>query len=103
MLLSNLKTPNQGILLIELGPTSHYAENFISFLYNTDYHLAVINPIQTATLRKLNTHKTKIYKIDTILIIKPMILSNHRIFHQADINQIRPKGLCCFREKTKKV
>ena len=102
LLVSKLKDFDQENLLIGLESTSHYGENLIFHLYNIGYHIAVINPIQTATLRNSNIRKTKTDKVDTILIIKSMILNNHRIFSQADIDSIRLKSLCRFREKTKK-
>lgn len=102
LLVSKLKTFEQDNLLIGLESTSHYGENLICYLYNMGYHIVVINPIQTATLRKSNIRKTKTDKVDTILIIKSMILNNHRIFTKADIDSIRLKSLCRFREKTKK-
>lgn len=102
LLVSKLKDFEQENLLIGLESTSHYGENLIFYLYNIGYHIAVINPIQTATLRKSNIRKTKTDKVDTILIIKSMILNNHRIFSQADIDSIRLKSFCRFREKAKK-
>jgi len=102
LLVFKLKTFSQENFLIGLESTSHYGENLICYLYNMGYHIAVINPIQTATLRKSNIRKTKTDKVDTILIIKSMILNNHRIFTQDDIDSIRLKSLCRFREKTKK-
>jgi len=102
LLASKLNPLDKEDLLIGLESTSHYGENLICYLYNMGYHIAVINPIQTATLRKSNIRKTKTDKVDTFLIIKSMILNNHRIFTQADIDSIRLKSLCRFREKTKK-
>lgn len=102
LLVSKFKTLNQANLLIGLESTSNYGETLICYLYNMGYSIALINPIQTSTLRKSNIRKTKTDKVDTILIIKSMVLNNYRIFTQSDIDSIRLKSLCRFREKTKK-
>ena len=100
--LSKLKNFDKDNLLIGLESTAHYGENLICYLYNLGYKVAVINPIQTATLRKSNIRKTKTDRVDTILIIKSMILNNPRIFTKFDIDSFQLKSLCRFREKTKK-
>lgn len=102
LLLSKLKAFDKENLLIGLESTAHYGENLIYYLYDMGYRIAVINPIQTATLRKTNIRKTKTDKVDTLLIIKSMIVNGYRIFTKTDIDSIRLKGLCRFREKTKK-
>lgn len=102
LLLSKLKTFDKENLLIGLESTAHYCENLICHLYDQGYRIAVINPIQTATLRKANIRKTKTDKVDTLLIIKSMIVNSPRIFTKTDIVSIRLKSLCRFREKTKK-
>lgn len=102
LLLSKLKAFDRKNLLIGLESTSHYGENLICHLYNLSYHIAVINPIQTSTLRKSNIRKTKTDKVDTFLIIKSLIINSYRIFTKTDIDSIRLKSLCRFREKTKK-
>lgn len=100
--LSKLKNLEDHNILIGLESTSHYGENLISYLYDREFDIALINPIQTASLRKSNIRKTKTDKVDTFLIIKSMILNNHRLFTQNDIDSLRLKSLCRFREKTKK-
>ncbi len=102
LLLSKFKTFDKENILIGLESTAHYGENLICYLYDLGYRITVINPIQTATLRKTNIRKTKTDKVDTLLIIKSMIVNNHRIFTKADIDAIRLKSLCRFREKIKK-
>lgn len=102
LLISKLKAFDKENILIGLESTSHYGENLIYYLHDLGYLITVINPIQTATLRKTNIRKTKTDKVDTILIIKSMILNNHRIFTKTDVDSIRLKSLCRFREKNKK-
>jgi transposase len=102
LLLSKLKSFDKENLLIGLESTAHYGENLICYLYDLGYSIAVINPIQTATLRKTNIRKTKTDKVDTLLIIKSMIVSSYRLFTKLDIDSLRLKSLCRFREKIKK-
>lgn len=102
LFLSKLKTFDKENLLVGLESTAHYGENLICYLFDLGYRIAVINPIQTATLRKTNIRKTKTDKVDALLIIKSMIVNNHRLFTKTDIDSLRLKSLCRFREKTKK-
>ena len=102
LFLSNLKPFDKTNLLIGLESTAHYGENLISYLFEQGYNIAVINPIQTATLRKTNIRKTKTDKVDCLLIIKSLIVNNHRLFTKKDADSIRLKSLCRFREKLKK-
>ena len=59
LLLSKLSSFDKSNLLIGLESTSHYGENLVCFLYDLGFTIAVINPIQTATLRKTGIRKTK--------------------------------------------
>lgn len=52
LLLKKLSEFDRSKLLIGLESTGIYSENLICFLYESGFRLAVINPIQTATLRK---------------------------------------------------
>lgn len=86
-------------LLIGLESTAHYAENLICFLFNRGFQICLINPIQTAALRKTNIRKTKTDSVDTLLIIKSLIMNKYRIFSQQDLNSMQLKNLCRFRQK----
>lgn len=102
LFLSKLKSFDKADLLIGLESTAHYGENLIYYLFDSGYNIVVINPIQTASLRKTNIRKTKTDKIDTLLIIKSMIVNKHRLFTKIDFDSLRLKTLCRFREKIKK-
>ena len=52
LFLSKLKTFEKKNILIGLESTAHYGENLVCHLFDLGYRIAVINPIQTATLRK---------------------------------------------------
>lgn len=102
LFLSRLKPFEKKNILIGLESTAHYGENLVCHLFDLGYRIAVINPIQTATLRKTNIRKTKTDRVDTLLIIKSMIVNNHRLYTKIDIDSLRLKSLCRFREKIKK-
>ena len=102
LFLSKLKSFDKNDLLIGLESTAHYGENLICYLYDLGCHIAVINPIQTASLRKTNIRKTKTDKVDTFIIIKSLIVNDYRLFTKRDIDSLRLKSLCRFRDKTKK-
>lgn len=97
-LISHISSLDKKHLVIGLESTAHYAENLIEFLFDLDFNVAVINPIQTATLRKSNIRKTKNDKVDTFLIIKSLIVNNYRLITKRDVNIIKLKGLCSSRQ-----
>ena len=89
-------------LIIGLESTGIYSENLICFLFDSGYKLAVINPIQTATLRKTNIRKTKTDKVDTLLIIKSLMVNSYRLYTEQDTQSLKLKSLCRFRQSLKK-
>lgn len=49
-------------ILIGLESTAHYGENIISYLFNLDYKIGIINPIQTSNscyYKRHQQHKTQ--------------------------------------------
>ncbi len=64
-ILSKLSTFEKESLVIGMESTAHYGENLICFLFTRGFRICVINPIQTATLRKTNIRKTKTDSVDT--------------------------------------
>lgn len=101
-LLSSFETFPKSDLLIGMESTAHYAENLTSFLFTRDYNVCIINPIQTASLRKSNIRKTKTDSVDTYLIIKALSLHQYRLFTERDYNSLQLKNLCRFRQKLMK-
>ncbi len=91
--ISKLSCFDKQKMLIGLESTAHYGENIISYLFNLDYKIGVINPIQTSNLRKSNIRKTKNDKVDTFIIIKSLTLNNYNLVTTRDINNIKLKGL----------
>lgn len=101
-LLLKLSSFNQGELLIGMESTAHYGENLICFLFLRGFHICIINPIQIAALRKTNIRKTKNDRVDTYLIIKALIMNHYRLFTQRDMESLKLKNLCRFRQKLMK-
>ena len=93
-LTSKLDSLPKEKILIGLESTAHYGENLISYLFSLGFHIGVINPIQTASLRKSNIRKTKNDKVDTFIIIKALTLNNYSLISSRDINILKLKGLC---------
>ena len=83
--------------LIGLESTGHYAENLIYFLYERNYNIALINPIQTDSLRDSNIRKTKTDKLDTKLIVECLMLKKYSLVNFQDINVIKLRRLSRFR------
>lgn len=83
--------------IIGLESTGHYAENLIQFLYERNYSIAVINPIQTDSLRDSNIRKTKTDKIDTMLIVQCLMLKKYSLVSSKNIDMIKLRRLSRFR------
>ena len=102
LLKSKLDTLDKSNLLIGLESTAHYAENVIFFLHGCGFDLAVINPVQTAAMRKTGIRKTKTDKVDSLLICKTLMVSSFRRYTENDIKTLKLKSLCRFRQNLKK-
>lgn len=92
--ISKLESFDKTKILIGLESTAHYGENIISYLFNLNFKIGLINPIQTANLRRSNIRKTKNDKVDTKIIIKALSLGNYSLITSRDINNLKLKGLC---------
>ena len=99
-LLSKLNSFELDDIIIGLESTAHYGNNLVSFLVTKGLHVCVINPIQTATLRKNNIRKTKTDKVDTLVIAKSVALMDHpRFVTLYNIALMQLKNLGRFRMK----
>lgn len=101
-LISKIASFPQDQIVIGLESTGIYSENLICFLFDSGFKLAVINPIQTAALRKTNIRKTKTDKLDTLLIIKSLMVNSYRLYTVQDAQSLKLKSLCRFRQNLKK-
>lgn len=100
MLLSKLNPFEKDSIIVGLESTAHYGNNLVSFLVSKGFHVCVINPIQTASLRKNNIRKTKTDKVDTLVIAKAVALMDHpRFVTLYDIAFMQLKNLGRFRMK----
>ena len=98
MLLSKLSSFEKDSIIIGLESTAHYGNNLVYFLVTKGFNVCVINPIQTATLRKNNIRKTKTDKVDALLIAKAVILmDNPRFVTLYDVALMQLKNLGRFR------
>ncbi len=99
---SKLDSLDKNNVLVGLESTAHYAENVIFFLHSLDFNLAVINPVQTAAMRKTDIRKTKTDKVDSLLICKTLMVNSFRRYTENDIKTMKLKSLCRFRQNLKK-
>lgn len=102
LLRSKLDTLDKSNLLIGLESTAHYAETVMFFLHSCGFELAVINPVQTAAMRKTGIRKTKTDKVDSLLICKTLMVNSFRHYTENDIKTLKLKSLCRFRQNLKK-
>lgn len=98
-LLSGVQSIQNDELIIGLESTAHYGNNLVVFLFNRGFNIAVINPIQTSVMRKNNIRKTKTDKIDALLVAKTLMISKFRLVSKQDIELLKLKDLCRFRQK----
>ena len=73
-LLSKLNSFDKNSVIIGLESTAHYGNNLLAFLVPKGFHVCLINPIQTSTMRKNNIRKTKTDKVDTFIICKTLMM-----------------------------
>lgn len=99
LLLSRLEPFEKDSLLLGLESTAHYGENLVEFLVSNGFRVCMINPIQTATMRKNRIRKTKTDKVDTIVIAQTLMTSPHRILTSQSIHLMHLKNLGRFRMK----
>lgn len=103
LLSSHLDSLPDDSFIIGLESTAHYGDNLVRYLVNEGHKVCVINPIQTATLRKNNIRKTKTDKVDTYIIAKALMMQqSHRFITSCDINMMDLKALGRFRQKSLK-
>ena len=80
-------------LLIGLESTAQYSENLIYFLCGNGYHVAMLDPLQTAAIRESTIRKTKTDKADAFLIAKFLIIDGYTELQQTNVQLLKLKGL----------
>ena len=74
LLFSKINSFDNDSLIIGLESTAHYGNNLLAFLVSKGFHVCLINPIQTSTIRKNNIRKTKTDKVYTFIICKTLMM-----------------------------
>jgi len=100
-LYSKIKHFNKENVLIGLESTAHYGNNLIFYFHEKQFKLGVINPIQTATLRKTRIRKVKNDKVDSMLICEALSLGYYNLLSDYDIKLLEIKSLCRFHKELK--
>lgn len=101
-LLAVLYKYDKSSLIIGLESTAHYSNNLVEFLVNRQFQVAVINPIQTSSIRKNRIRKTKTDKVDATIIAQPLMMQPYRLASKYDIDLMHLKNLGRFRQKLMK-
>ena len=99
--LSSLAPLDQDSIIIGLESTAHYGNNLVHFLISRGFHVCVLNPIQTSSLRKNSIRKTKTDKVNTFVIAKTLMMQDPlRFISMEDLNYVELKEFCRFRRKS---
>lgn len=101
LLYSKIKDFDKDKVLIGLESTAHYGNNLIFYFHKKQFKLGIINPIQTATLRKTRIRKVKNDKVDSMLICEALSLGYYNLLSNYDIELLGIKSLCRFRKELK--
>lgn len=101
LLYSKIKDFDKEKILIGLESTAHYGNNLIFYFHEKQFKLGIINPIQTATLRKTRIRKVKNDKVDSMLICEALSLGYYNLLSDYDIKLLEIKSLCRFRKELK--
>ena len=100
-LLSKISKFNKNDVLIGLESTAHYGDNLIFYFHKLGFQIGVINPIQTATLRKSRIRKVKNEKVDSMIICEALSLGYYNLLSDIDIELLEIKSLCRFHKDLK--
>ena len=101
LLYSKIKDFDKDKILIGLESTAHYGNNLIFYFHEKEFNIGVINPIQTATLRKSRIRKVKNDKVDSMLICEALSLGYYNLLSDYDIKLLEIKSLCRFHKDLK--
>ena len=101
LLLNKIGNFDKQDVLIGLESTAHYGDNLISYFHKLGFNIGVINPIQTATLRKTKIRKVKNDKIDSLLICEALSLGYYNLLSDIDVELLEIKSLCRFHKDLK--
>ena len=91
LLYSKIKDFNKDNIIIGLESTAHYGNNLIFYFHEKQFKLGIINPIQTASLRKTRIRKVKNDKVDSMLICEALSLGYYNLLSNYDIELLKLK------------
>ena len=94
MLLSVLDSFDKDGLIIGLESTAHYGNNLVEFLVSRHFHVSVLNPIQTSSMRKNRIRKTKTDKVDTAIIAQTLMSQPYDQKRNNGLNHYGALGHC---------
>lgn len=101
LLYYKIKDFDKDKILIGLESTAHYGNNLIFYFHKKQFKLGIINPIQTAALRKTKIRKVKNDKVDSMLICEALSLGYYNLLSDYDIKLLEIKSLCRFHKDLK--
>lgn len=101
LLYSKIRSFDKQNVLIGLESTAHYGNNLIFYFHDKQFKLGIINPIQTANLRKTRIRKVKNDKVDSMLICEALSLGYYNLLSDYDIKLLEIKSLCRFHKELK--
>lgn len=99
---SKFKKFPKNDVVIGLESTGVYGENLIVFLSEQGYKIALINPIETSSLRRKRIRKAKTDKIDSKGICKYLYQEEYRLLEPQELTALELRGICRFRQSLKK-
>lgn len=92
------KRPLDEPFRIGMEATGHYWLALYSFLFGQSFHVCVINPIQSDSLRNFHIRQTKTDSVDSFLIAEVLRFGQYEPTLLADENIIALRNLARFRE-----
>jgi transposase len=95
------KFPKSDVV-VGLESTGVYGENLIAFLSENGYQIALINPIETAGLRRKQIRNAKTDKIDSKGICRYLFQEEYRLLKGQELSVLELRGICRFRQSLKK-
>ena len=101
-LLKKISAFDSKNLMIGLESTSHYGENLIHFLFQHDFKVVLMNPLQTSHLRRANIRDAKNDHLDSVNIAKSLLFTKLHFISEKNIDCFSLKKLTRFRSNLMK-
>lgn len=98
LLSQKLAELDKASVVAGMESTAHYGENLIAYLLAEDFSLTLLNPIQTASMRKAAIRKTKTDKVDALFIARALMFGSLRFLRPDDQRTSELRSLCNMRQ-----